>query len=679
MQKLPFVLVPLLAALTPAQDPVPPPGGFPIQYDRDHLITYSDGYRTLLDVRYPTVPPPASGWPCLMVVHGGSGSRHTSWVQWIADHMARHGYVTLAYDTGNNGVTLTLNPPGRRDDPERLTDLAEIFDFAEALYGATLDESRLAIMGKSGGGKHALLGAAYSGRQLLVPGNVTHMPVIAAIHTDIQVIDTPADALPQGVMIKAEWAVATYGIEGPNGPTTTMMRLADYSGLAAMMAGDPTLDLLPRLQQSTVPMLVSYAYDDSKHFVNVNADALPTLMAGVPRRYVQITGGHGSAANNGATTLRRDFTRRWCDCFLKGVHNGVDVEPYAEIALLPSSPAAYLDPATDWQHRQSDTWPLPPTQRMYLRGGGQLLGTPPAGVEAGPTIQHRVAPGYGMLQFMQHDGRPTNVLPHIPLVTAPFDTAPMAAPAEILGRAVVELDVVASGPDFQLQAALLDVAPSGSERFVTAGAAALRGVVPGRHRVRIELGDVGYVLRQGHRLRLSLENVNLLRQPGNGHFYAAPDFADVDLSVQIDTTFAPVLDVPMAPAGTSLTPRIARLSAAGGWSHAVTVHGESSRAGEVYMLLLGASGTTPGMTLGTTHVPLTADVFTNLAVSNMNTPFFPGFLGTLDATGRGTGGVAVPAGIAPLILGLRWAFAGVAIDAAGNLTSTPPAELNVEP
>ncbi|MCA8973356.1 MAG: hypothetical protein KDC98_01475, partial [Planctomycetes bacterium] len=149
-------LTALLALSAPAQDPPRPPGGFPIQLDADRAISYSDGYRTLLDVRYPTTAPPPTGWPCVMVVHGGSGSRHTGWVMRIADMLARSGYVTLAYDTGNNGATLVLNPPGRRDDPRRMTDLAEIFQFAANLYGGTLDASRLAVMGKSGGGKHAL-------------------------------------------------------------------------------------------------------------------------------------------------------------------------------------------------------------------------------------------------------------------------------------------------------------------------------------------------------------------------------------------------------------------------------------------------------------------------------------------------------------------------------------------
>ncbi|MCR9247453.1 MAG: hypothetical protein NXI31_20675 [bacterium] len=673
------LLAPLFATQLAAQDPPVPPGGFPVHLDADQPITYSDGYRTFLDVRYPVAAAPATGWPCAMVVHGGGGSRKRAWVQAIADRLTRNGYLTLAYDTGNNGATRTLNPPGRRIDPERLTDLAEIFDFAETAYGAKLDESRLAVMGKSGGGKHALLAAAYSGRPLLLPGNVTHMPVISAIHTDIQVLDAPSDTLWRGELIKADWAVSAFENEGPTGPLSSLMIAHDYAGLAATMAGDPTADLLPLLQQTAVPLLVSYAYDDSKHFVNVNADAMATLPATLPTRYVQITGGHASAGNQGATTVRRDFTERWFDRFLKNEANGVDVEPFAEVSVLPAVPSDYLAPATDWQHRQTDVWPVLPSRRFYLRTGEQLDATPPAGIEAGPTIQHRVQAGYGMLQFMQHRARPVDVLPRIPLVRSSFDTAPLPAPAELFGRSIVELDIHVNVTDCQLTAALYDVTPGNQERFVTSGAGALRQVAPGRHRLRIELGDVGYLFDAGHRLRLSLENINLKRQPGNVHFYAVPDFTDANLTVQIDPTFAPRLDVPLTPVTVGLTPRLEQVSATGGFGHALTVEGGSDRAGDLYLLVAGGSGTVPGMTVGGTPVPVTSDVFTAIAMGGVNNQFFPGFLGTLDAAGRATGGIQIPPVAAPLIVGLRLSFAGVVIDSGGAVTATPPAELVIQP
>ena len=111
----------------------------------------------------------------------------------------------------------------------------------------------------------------------------------------------------------------------------------------------------------------------------------------------------------------------------------------------------------------------------------------------------------------------------------------------------------------------------------------------------------------------------------------------------------------------------------------VTVAGETSRAGDVYMMLLGVTRTTPGMLVGGTQVPLNYDVFTSIALGAMNTATLPGFIGALDAQGRGTAGLVIPGAIAPALLGLRWNFASLILDIGGNVTSTPPAELIVDP
>ena len=658
---LPFTTLLALTSAAPAQ--TPPPGGFAITEVLDQPVVYSDGYQSLLDLRHPDVTtPPPGGFPLLLVVHGGSTSRKVGWAQSLARLGARMGYVTAAYDTGNNGATLTLNPPGTRQDEERLTDMAEILALTENTLGQMVDSSRIAIFGKSGGGKHALWGAAFSGQPLLVPGSVTDMPVISAVHTDIQVLDRISDTILNGNLFKADRVKNVFAAEGLTGPTAQMILARDYAGWQAAMQAEP-MELMPRLQTSSVPMAVSYSYDDSKHFVNVNADALQTLPLTTPTRYLQLTGGHGSADNVHHAVMREDFTLRWCDRWLKGVLNDVSTEAFADVAVLPSAPADYVDPQTEWRHRQVATWPTmaATAQRVYLRTAGQLTTSAPATPEPGPTVAHRVATGYDLVSFIQEYGNPAVVAASIPLVTETFDTPATQTPQELLGRAVVELEVTTTGQDCQLQAALLDVSPNGAARFVTSGVAALRNAPAGRHHLRIELGDVGYVLQPGHALRLSLENVNLRRQPGHWHYYAVPDFEDVDITVMIDPTFAPYVDLPLQAAQPSLLPRMQRASVAAGVNHALTIQGESSRAFGNYHVLMGFSGAAPGAAWGALTLPLEIDPFTYAGVSLTNTAVLQQFAGTLDAAGSATAVVALPPVLAAAVIGQRFTFAAYGI------------------
>lgn len=68
----------------------------------------------------------------------------------------------------------------------------------------------------------------------------------------------------------------------------------------------------------------------------------------------------------------------------------------------------------------------------------------------------------------------------------------------------------------------------------------------------------------------------------------------------------------------------------------------SARAGRAYLLAASASGASPGIPLGSTIVPLNYDIITQFVIDNINTPMFPGFLGTLDANGSAAGTLTLP-------------------------------------
>ena len=95
-----------------------------------------------------------------------------------------------------------------------------------------------------------------------------------------------------------------------------------------------------------------------------------------------------------------------------------------------------------------------------------------------------------------------------------FETPPLDAPIEILGAAIVALDVASDRPIANLAVRLCDVHPSGESLRVSYGVLNLTHrdghemptplTIGERYQVRIQLNDAGSVFPAGHRVRLAL-------------------------------------------------------------------------------------------------------------------------------------------------------------------------------
>jgi uncharacterized protein len=95
-----------------------------------------------------------------------------------------------------------------------------------------------------------------------------------------------------------------------------------------------------------------------------------------------------------------------------------------------------------------------------------------------------------------------------------FETPPLETPIEILGAAIVTLDVASDRPVANLAVRLCDVHPSGESLRVSYGVLNLTHrdghekpaplAIGERYRVRIQLNDAGSVFPAGHRVRLAL-------------------------------------------------------------------------------------------------------------------------------------------------------------------------------
>lgn len=678
-----------------AQDPLPPAGGFPVGVREYALaaplgpLTWVDGVLTALDVYHPIAAPPANGWPVVLLVHGGSGSRRIQPILARANLLARAGYVCFAYDVRGEGVTTTYNtPPFDASEEARLRDMAELFARADAFLpaGVTADETRLAVTGESMGGRHAYRAAGWSGQALPVPiAPYTHMPVIAAVAPRIAPLDFADNAVQDGILLNAEVAVGIYE-RGPADPTYAPMVAGDYATIHALQAAEPVRNYLPRLLTTNVPMLITNVWDDAKHELRATVDALSLLPPNTPVRTWWTTNGHGTQDNQVEQLANDEAIRRWFDHYLKARANGVPLEPRHESGYMPPTAAGHLDPSSHWVHALETAWPPAgtTTASLFLRSAGPqktLSSVAPTAIEPAVIVSNvKTNPAYDVLAFGADNRSPTALTAAIALDNEVFTSQPLSSELEILGRMRFAATVDASAGDFLVTAAVYAIAPGGSRRLVSTGTGGVHAGAPGVHALAIECDDVAFVLPAGFRLQLELRNLAICDYPGNVFVRWVPSFVAGATSVRIAPATPARLDLPVRPRPHAfVTPRL-HFGSSAGFVHDLRVLGGQGRAGQPYLVLLSASGYGPGTVFGPELVPVNLDAFTYLVAAAPTGPFFPGFGGTLDASGAATATIDLSALVLPpWLLGVRFTNAVIGLDGGGVYWGGGPAEFEIVP
>ncbi|QUX30971.1 CocE/NonD family hydrolase [Nocardiopsis akebiae] len=209
---------------------------------------------------------------------------------------------------------------------------------------------------------------------------------------------------------------------------------------------------------------------------------------------------------------------RWWDRWLKGVDNDVMDAPvlraWMQESVAPST--AYEARPGRWVGERE--WPSPHVVLVPrdLGAGRVLAEGEPSGREDVLTLSSPLSTG-------QHAGKwcSYNAPPDLPYDqreddggSIVFDSVPLPRRLEILGSAVVELELAVDRPDAMVAVRLCDVTPKGQATRVTYGLLNLthahgherpRKLVPGRrYRVSVPLNGVAQAFPAGHRVRVSV-------------------------------------------------------------------------------------------------------------------------------------------------------------------------------
>jgi pimeloyl-ACP methyl ester carboxylesterase len=253
-----------------ACEPPVPTGGFSISQVFNTQVTFTDGYSTLTDFRYPSVAPiPSCGWPLITLVHGGGLDK--SALNNLAIKLAAQGYAIITYDFRGSGPSYALNDPlvyaTTMDFLRERIDAFEIMEFAEATWPQLVDETRLGLSGGSLGGIMSWSVAAHSGQ--LPPPNpwrTAPFPVVSAIVPEAYVPDLSQVKMPQGKTVSEEFMVALFNGRAPFLAADTALQQGlvlneDWQTLHSVLY-PPQLDVLPLLAQSSTAWAIGFSYDD---------------------------------------------------------------------------------------------------------------------------------------------------------------------------------------------------------------------------------------------------------------------------------------------------------------------------------------------------------------------------------------------------------------------------------
>jgi hypothetical protein len=237
---------------------------------------------------------------------------------------------------------------------------------------------------------------------------------------------------------------------------------------------------------------------------------------------------------------------RWWEYWLKGVSTGVMDEPMLRAWMMESvKPASHHDVLPGRWIAES-SWPSPriTPRRLFLTDAGLRDEAAPLTLRAVCSPQTVGKHGGNWVPFGRgHDQADDQSEDDQRSLV--FETQPLDAPIEILGAAIVTLDVASDRPMANLIVRLCDVHPSGESLRVSFGVLNLTHrnghenpelLAPGeRYRVRIQLNDAGAAFPAGHQIRLAVSTAYWPM------IWPCPDKATLQI-------FGGTLDLPVRPA-----------------------------------------------------------------------------------------------------------------------------------
>jgi predicted acyl esterase len=295
----------------------------------DTKVVMSDGVSIAVSYFQPTGPPPAAGWPAVVLLHGLGQTRNTSdFVNWspnsmAAQFLAPNGYAVLTYDArahGESGGLFTL------DGPRELADFRELLRWLTTQH--PVDARHVGAYGASYGGG-IVWKAAVEGFPL-----AAIVPV--ATWTDLNEALAPQGLVRAGIIVGFSQDIPRDRY-GPEEAKLLSDALAERN-LPTLRAYAVSRSTRPQLGGIRIPTFMLQGRRDFAFDANQAIAAYMAVRG--PKRLYLGDFGHAPAENPPAEfEYAAGEAKAWFDHFLKGIPNGIDKRPPVEIGPDPWRPA----------------------------------------------------------------------------------------------------------------------------------------------------------------------------------------------------------------------------------------------------------------------------------------------------------------------------------------------------
>ena len=313
----------------------------------DQVLTYSDGYKVMVDVRYPGKGKPVTGWPTILMLHGSGGSKEQNAGR--GRFAAKHKFCSIAADVRGQGPSAELNPTtsGHQFWSHRaIADVFEYFELVEEKFKSRhysfIDPDKLGTMGRSQGGIMSFLAAAYADKepiQSIVDAGwreANHKyPKILCISPEtgapawaekivIRKKDFSGNALSNGYNAEPiPWDPDGSHSQGVHHDPAVHALVGQYfydnnaSGLYSdLMRDDPRWNstlhpagTLEQLKTSNTHIQAWMSYDDAWGSPDLLVSSLIEAPTGALRSITISTGGHGSPENSMESSFQLQVNR----------------------------------------------------------------------------------------------------------------------------------------------------------------------------------------------------------------------------------------------------------------------------------------------------------------------------------------------------------------------------------